>query len=425
MEMSEDRGSGSGHNRHESTEQSRESERLIDRERDSDESHLRRKEYHGDRVESILGYLKKRFSLRRRSDWLPFYELETASRGSADNTLHSSRRKPILSIILSCFYSVLVVIGLFSIVGFFAGYVAFRDDDVFWPDWDSPGHYGENISHYPTDFTRGVTPVPCHSHNDYWRRIPFFDAVHAGCSSVEADVWHFHDELYVGHAIPALSHNRTFRSLYINPILSVLNRQNPVTEFSKGSKNGVFDEQFDQTLVLLVDFKTNGVDLFPVVEEQLSPLRDQGYLTHYNGTDLIQGAVTVVGTGNTPFESVLANNTYRDIFFDAPLKVFTTDGPNNESLKYNYTNSFYASVSAYEAVGFPWLGHYTDRQVDKLRDHILGAQKAGLKARYWDTPAWPKGLRNYIWTLLVKQGTDYLNVDDIKEATHGTWGTWG
>jgi hypothetical protein len=72
-------------------------------------------------------------------------------------------------------------------------------DEKFLPNWGAAGHFGEGLKDYPTDATRDVTPIPCHSHNDYWRRVPFWDAIHWGCTSVEADVWLFDDELFVGY----------------------------------------------------------------------------------------------------------------------------------------------------------------------------------------------------------------------------------
>ncbi|KAL9010763.1 MAG: hypothetical protein Q9173_004342, partial [Seirophora scorigena] len=42
---------------------------------------------------------------------------------------------------------------------------------------------------WPTDFSRDVQPIACHSHNDYWRRVPLYDALAAGCTGVEADIW--------------------------------------------------------------------------------------------------------------------------------------------------------------------------------------------------------------------------------------------
>lgn len=67
---------------------------------------------------------------------------------------------------------------------------------------------------YPTDFTRGIEPVsrlgissdvkltlqqkPFHSHNDYWRDVPFYSGLAAGAISTEADVWLIDGILYVG-----------------------------------------------------------------------------------------------------------------------------------------------------------------------------------------------------------------------------------
>jgi hypothetical protein len=65
---------------------------------------------------------------------------------------------------------------------------------------------------YPTDFTRGIIPVGVlkdnngktnrgqkafHSHNDYWRDVPYYFALSYGAMSVEADVWLINETLYV------------------------------------------------------------------------------------------------------------------------------------------------------------------------------------------------------------------------------------
>ncbi|KAF2103905.1 hypothetical protein NA57DRAFT_29436, partial [Rhizodiscina lignyota] len=323
---------------------------------------------------------------------------------------------------------------------------AFWDDglDYWLPNWGKPGQPGEGLTHYPSDFTRDVIPIPCHSHNDYWRRIPLYEALHYGCTGVEADVWLFDEELYVGHDTASLTRNRTFRGLYVDPLVSILNKQNPQTEFNNSTRNGVFDEDAEQTLVLLVDFKTNGRDIWPYVEEQLSALREKNYLTYFDGEKIIPGPITVVGTGNTPFDMVIANPTYRDIFFDAPLSRMwqqPDNSPPTESLsevatsiltgqglvgvssstEFDSTNSYYASVNFRATVGILWRGRLSDRQIQRIRGQIQGAHERGLKVRYWNTPNWPIGMRNHIWHVLVKEGADMLNVDDLRSAARRDW----
>ncbi len=330
--------------------------------------------------------------------------------------------------------------------------------------WGKPGHIGVGLAHWPTDFTRDILPVPCHSHNDYWRTVPLYSAIEAGCIGVEADIWLYTDELYVGHSVASLTPNRTLGNLYIDPLLEILSRQNQkplVTSDPNQKLHGVFDTDPNQHIIFLIDFKTSGTVLFPHVVQALEPLRSRGYLTRRNGSELIQGPITVVGTGETPFEMVISDtdNPYRDIFFDAPLNEMyeapseeaskssaSTEAPKDPSISasneqrrhggstesggkttptevdlYNASNSFYASTSFLEAIGVLLDGEFSDHQMDLLRGQIRGAHRRGLKARYWDLPFWPIHLRNHVWDVLVKEGVDLLNVDDLKGATKRDW----
>lgn len=54
---------------------------------------------------------------------------------------------------------------------------------------------------YPTHLTQGIVPKPFHSHNDYWRQIPFYSALSVGAVSVEADVWLYNGTLHVRPAL--------------------------------------------------------------------------------------------------------------------------------------------------------------------------------------------------------------------------------
>ena len=350
--------------------------------------------------------------------------------------------------------------------------------------WGRPGHTGAGLSSWPTDFSRDILPVPCHSHNDYWRRVPLFSAIEVGCIGVEADIWLFDDELYVGHSVASLTRNRTLDSLYIKPLLGILSQQNPRSTMlsdNTSQPHGVFDTDPEQSLILLIDFKTSGSVLWPHVQSALQPLREKNYMTRFNGTNIIRGPITVVGTGNTPFDLVSSEETnpHHDVFFDAPLNemyestdsgslpttvginegspqdivqekasskkgmnMAPTAGTSSEGARkresdaegqgrfgytsgnantYNTSNSHYASVSFAEAIGELRDGEFSDHQIDLLRGQIKGAHRRGLKVRYWELPFWPIGLRNHVWDVLVREGVDLLNVDDLKGATHRNW----
>lgn len=288
-------------------------------------------------------------------------------------------------------------------------------DDIF-DNWGKPGTGTEHLAWYPTDFLRDVVPLPCHSHNDYWRKVPFFSAVHAGCIGVEADVWWLNGDLLVGHDLAALQPNRTFQSLYVNPIVELLERNNPETDFYSENRRGIFDTDPTQTLILLIDLKTGGAETWPWVMKQLQPLRERGWLTFYEDGKVHERQVTVVGTGNTPFELIIANSTYRDAFFDAPLDKLENSG-------FNSTNSYYASVSFWNTIGNVWFrgGQPSPDQLAKIRAHIKEAHARGLHSRYWELPPWPIHTRNRVWQMLVQEGIDFLNVDDLEGATKEDW----
>jgi hypothetical protein len=329
--------------------------------------------------------------------------------------------------------------GVLHIVNVILGYVpTFLDDQLPTFDWNSPD------KSRLLDITRDVTPVPCHSHNDYWRRVPLYDALRWGCTGVEADVWLFDEELYVGHNTNSLTQNGTFTSMYVDPLVKMLDHKNELGDFATTSsvKNGVFDTEPAQTLVLLVDFKNDGHDIFPVVSQQLNALREKGYLTYFNGNTTIEGAITVVATGNAPFDLITANSTYRDIFFDAPLDKLESATSASPTAKrdgqgtvgtsptshFDSTNSYYASVNFGSSIGTLWFGRISEAQTLKIRAQIQSAKERGLKSRYWSAPKFPIALRNRVWNLLVEEGVGYLNGDDLQGMTRLDWGIkrhWG
>ncbi|CAD6584847.1 MAG: Altered inheritance of mitochondria protein 6 [Alectoria sarmentosa] len=309
--------------------------------------------------------------------------------------------------------------------------------------WGLSNYPTQSVAILPADFSRDIIPIPCHSHNDYWRHVPLYDALAAGCTSVEADVWLSGNDLFVGHSQKSLTKERTLESLYIDPIISILSNENTPshvkslngksstnTSSNAANLNGVFSTSPKTPLILLIDMKTDGPSTFPAVLSHLEPLRSRGLLTHFDGSTVVPGRITVVGTGNTPFSLLVANTTYRDIFYDAPLEELWGDDPTPVTdydnlvtgAKYNAENSYYASVSFQEEIGKLWHGMLTPQQVLTIRGQVRGAEERGLKARYWDTPAWPVGRRDHVWDVLMREGVGALNVDDLEAAKERNWG---
>lgn len=276
------------------------------------------------------------------------------------------------------------------------------------------------------DFSAGIVPVECHSHNDYWHRVPLYEGLAAGCISTEADIWPVTTtdgqvELLVGHSSNSLNPARTLRSLYLNPLAEILKNQNRISSnnlttssqtkfFSSSIPAGVFSMAPNTSLILLLDFKTYDYPTLSTVSSQLEGLRSQGWLTHWTPTEgLVKRPLTVVASGNAPFEQILHNDQYRDIFYDAPLKELA-------AAPWNSNNSYYASSSLQHAVGKPRLGKFNSEQKDKIRSQVIRAEAVGLKSRYWDIPSRPVMWRNHIWEVLLELGMGVLNVDDLGAA---------
>ncbi|KAF5568432.1 hypothetical protein FPHYL_2816 [Fusarium phyllophilum] len=170
---------------------------------------------------------------------------------------------------------------------------------------------------------------------------------------------------------------------------------------------GVFESDPERPLDILIDFKTEGNATWEKLERQLEPLRRRNLLTHFNGAAIVPGPVVIVGTGNTPFDKITANNTYSDVFYDAPLDLLA--------------DTYYASAHFKKAVGHVWGSRLSQEQLQRIRAQIHGAHRLGLKARYFSVPAWPIGLRNHIWHILTREGVDVVSVDDLRQATTWDW----
>ncbi|EIW57585.1 uncharacterized protein TRAVEDRAFT_126064 [Trametes versicolor FP-101664 SS1] len=268
---------------------------------------------------------------------------------------------------------------------------------------------------YPTQFTQGIMPKMIHSHNDYWRDVPLLTALSFGVASVEADVSLVNGTLFVGHEAAALTPDRTLDSLYIQPLLQILKKQNPKNAFpvNSTSPNGVFDTASGTPLQLLIDIKTDGVEALPFILKAFQPLRSAGYLTTFANGTLTPSAVTVVGTGNSPLAQVKALSP-RDYFFDAPLTQLTDPSLNTT---WDPTLSPLASTDYETAVGWSGIGNITDEQRANITRFVGDAHARGITARFWDTPAWPVYARENIWRTLLEEGADWLNADDLAAAS--------
>ncbi|KAM0192287.1 hypothetical protein ACHAPI_008463 [Fusarium lateritium] len=275
-----------------------------------------------------------------------------------------------------------------------------------------------------------------HSHNDYLRPRPLFSALSVGCASVEADVWLSSngEDLLVGHHWWNLTPEKTLKSLYVNPLLQILDSFNSpqfVGDLDDRDRPlGVFANEPNKTLILFIDVKDDPAKTWPVVLKHLEPLRKKGYLSYHSrlpsepsNESFQSGPITVVGTGNIVKRrdvnvglDLAKWQQYHDVFLDASLDLLSNPGfcQRNDSLCREVgENEFYtASVSLWRAIGTV-IPYFSNSQKESLRNQVQLAKRLNLKSRYWELPGWPVSRRNYVWRTLAHEGVDLLNADDI------------
>ncbi|CCT73208.1 uncharacterized protein FFUJ_10111 [Fusarium fujikuroi IMI 58289] len=299
------------------------------------------------------------------------------------------------------------------------------------------GNSTYNAAIWSAQMSQLASPVMCHSHNDYWRPHPLFSALAVGCASVEADVWLSPDgqDLLVGHDRRSLSSSRTLRSLYIDPLLQILNTMNRPCSHeafdSTAQASGVFVTEPDTTLILFIDVKDDPVKTWPLVLQQLGPLRDLRYLSRHDKTMATNqtfwpGPITIVGTGNIIKRRDINIGTdleewqqRHDAFLDAPLDLLTETGfiqSNGFYGPYELEHEFYtASAPLSKAIGSVRAG-FSTQQMETLRNQLRIAKHRNLKSRLWGLPDWPRGHRDYVWKVLVQEEIGLLNANDIASA---------
>lgn len=222
---------------------------------------------------------------------------------------------------------------------------------------------GPPLDPMPLDTHSTVKPVTCHSHNDYDRDVPLFQALAAGCVSAEADVWLSGDDVDIGHISP--TKGRSLGKQYVDPLVAILDHNN-----DGGDGNvGIFKEKPEQSFTLLVDFKTSDDGTLDAVVAALEPLREKNYLSHVENDQFVERQITIVASGSAPFDRINSGDGVpnRDVFYDAHV-----DGLGDND--YTALNSYYASANFGDATGDDWEA--------SVQQQVTDAHDIGLKVRY-------------------------------------------
>lgn len=223
-------------------------------------------------------------------------------------------------------------------------------------------------------------PMLIHSHNDYCRRAPFWQAYAQQVYSIEADVFLHNGQLLVGHDVEDLSPELTFEGMYVEPLVTLYKRN-----------GGRAWKDSDEPIQLMVELKSETEPTLRAVTALLDRYPE------VFDTTVNPDAVRIAVTGRVPAPEEFGNYPAYVLF----------DGEWDR----NYTPAQLervALVSANFQDYSQWNGKGSIIPVElaKIEQIIDRAHAWGKPVRFWGAPE-----GTTVYYTFYDLGIDYLNTD--------------
>ena len=234
-------------------------------------------------------------------------------------------------------------------------------------------------------------PVVLHSHNDYNRTAPFWEAYSQHCRSIEADV-HWHEgQLLVGHDVEDLKPENTFLRMYVDPIVRTFR-----------ANGGKMWAGSPDRLMLMVELKSATEPELTEVIKVLEQFPDV-----FCSPDGVQIAIT----GNTPA---------KEHFCDYPAWV-GYDGDIRDEYTPEQLERVALVSNSFRMFAKKWngKGRMIDPELDAVNAAIAKVHSWGKPIRFWEAP---EGTTAYF--TFWKLGVDIINTDKPAVASlfFSDWG---
>lgn len=235
-----------------------------------------------------------------------------------------------------------------------------------------------------------LIPLPnAFAHNDYSHKRPLYDALDNGYTNIEADIFLKDGNLVVAHINPFFKQHRTLEALYLKPL------------FDRISQNhGRIYSGYDHPMTLMIDIKTDAERTYVVLKTVLEKYR--AILTHYENGKVYNKQITVVLSGNKPYQSVMAEN-HRLVFIDQDLRTANRDTVNT---------GIFAMASCKYSRLLHWDGNgiFPTAERNLLLSYVAKCHRFGKRVRLW---ASPENLG--VWHELLNCGVDLINTDKLEQ----------
>jgi len=219
-----------------------------------------------------------------------------------------------------------------------------------------------------------------HSHNDYLRNVPFWEAFGVGCASIEVDVILQNGELMVAHEKVSIQSERTLKSLYLEPI-------------QKAKALGMIDS-FD--FHLLIDSKTEAYSTLEQIVRDASEFEE----LLFSGQN--PKGLKLIISGNRPKPEDYKNYPSW-ILFDYQSQQLTNKLP--------WDKIGMVSLSFRQFSVWNGKGRIVQSERDSLVSFISKVHSFQKPVRFWATPD-----SKSAWKAFFDLGIDYINTDQPYEA---------
>lgn len=226
-----------------------------------------------------------------------------------------------------------------------------------------------------------------HSHNDYQRHVPFYQAYSQQVYSIEADIFAFEGKpLLVGHSLSDLSDDMTLERMYIRPIVNI---------FENNAGRAWYNS--DNIFQLLIDLKT---PVEPTLNRLIDLVKKYPEVFDPETNPL---AVRVVITGFVPAPGNFSEYPGY-IFFDGlPHSDYTPDQLNRVAL---------ISLPLHKYTSWKGEGVLPPQDKNNIQVEIDRAHAMGKMIRFWGAPD-----NELAWTTLSVMGADIINTDKVERCT--------
>ncbi|WP_025763756.1 phosphatidylinositol-specific phospholipase C/glycerophosphodiester phosphodiesterase family protein [Dyadobacter tibetensis] len=226
---------------------------------------------------------------------------------------------------------------------------------------------------------QSYTPLQAHSHNDYLRAEPFWEAYRQGFGSIEIDLVLHNGQLYVAHDSSQIDDDKRLDNLYLKPL-------------SKLIKGDQWIKDGRTSLQLMIDLKSETKASMEALKEALGPM--EKYLAPH-------GPLRVVITGNIPHPAS---------FKEYPLYFYFDGRPDMSYTKYQLMRLALISQNFKNYSHWNGEGDMTRKDRRRIARTVEQVHLKGKPIRFW---AAPDNINT--WRKLMELQVDYLNTDRVIE----------